>query len=85
MHGGGVHGRVRDSLAFDAPSFMPPAGLDLLAAALSFNNLSPDEGFEEFAGEDGRVGLEDFVRIVADLQLGAQAVPGPRPRWRAAT
>jgi hypothetical protein len=61
---------VRDSLAFDAPSFMPPAGLDLLAAALSFNKISPDEGFEEFAGEDGRVGLEDFVNIIADLQLG---------------
>ncbi len=61
---------VRDSLALEAPSFMPPAGLDLLAAALSFNKLSPDEGFEEFAGEDGRVGLEDFVNIVADLQLG---------------
>ena len=53
-----------------AASFSPPKSVALLAAAIRYNNLSEEEGFDEFAGEDGSVSLDTFLIVVKQLQLG---------------
>jgi hypothetical protein len=54
----------------DGPSFSEKKGVELLAAVLRYNGLSPAEGFEEFADEHGCICLDDFIQTVSALQLG---------------
>lgn len=45
--------------------------VDVLAATLSFNQMSPEEGYEAFDGDgDGKVSLDDLRQAVAQLQMG---------------
>ena len=54
----------------DGPSFSEKKGVELLAAVLRYNGLSPAEGFEEFADEHGCISLDYFMQTISALQLG---------------
>jgi len=54
----------------DGPSFSEKKGVELLAAVLRYNGLSPAEGFEEFADEHGYISMDEFMQNVSVLQLG---------------
>ena len=51
----------------------PPSvqlALDLIAASLAYNNLSPEDGYDAFdVDEDGKVSLDDLTSAVASLNL----------------
>ena len=56
----------------EGPAADAQASINMVAASLLFNNLSPEEGYDTFAlpAEDGRVSFATFVAGMEQLSLG---------------